>query len=58
MLHDSPTPGDWNRDGIANTRDMLDFVRSFNAKVRRADLTGDGVVDQDDLSAFLLRFDR
>ena len=37
---------------------MLDFVRSFNAKVRRADLTGDGVVDQDDLSAFLLRFDR
>lgn len=58
MLHDSPTPGDWNRDGIVNTRDMLDFVRSFNAKVRRADLTGDGVVDQDDLSAFLLRFDR
>lgn len=56
MLQDSPIPGDWNRDGVRDHRDMLDFVRSYNAKVSRADLNADGVVDGDDLAAFLRAF--
>ncbi len=56
MLQDSPISGDWNRDGVRDHRDMLDFVRSYNAKVSRADLNADGVVDGDDLAAFLRAF--
>ena len=56
MLHGSPIPGDWNRDGVRDHRDMLDFVRSYNAKVSRADLNADGVVDAEDLTAFMLQF--
>lgn len=56
MLHDSPIPGDWNRDGVRDHHDMLDFVRSYNAKVSRADLNADGVVDAEDLTAFMLQF--
>ncbi len=53
LLHDSPVAGDWNRDGVANFRDIQDFVKSYNAEVRRADLNADGVVNKDDLLLFL-----
>ncbi|MBM4108246.1 MAG: hypothetical protein FJ255_05465 [Phycisphaerae bacterium] len=48
--------GDWNRDGVVDFNDFLDFLNDFNLFNSCADLNGDGVVDFNDLLEFLNDF--
>ncbi len=51
-IQDSPISGDWNRDEVLNTQDVIDFLDSYNAQTKRADVTNDGVVDSADAVEF------
>lgn len=51
-LQDSPIQGDWNRDEVLNTQDVIDYLSSYSAQTKRADITQDGLVDSDDATAF------
>jgi|GEM_PF-2295293 len=44
---------DFDRDGVANTRDVLAFLNAWNAGDPRADLNGDGSNDTRDVLLFL-----
>ncbi len=44
--------GDWNRDRVSDTRDVIDFLDSYSAGTKRADLNGDDRVDSEDAEAF------
>ncbi len=55
-LAESEVPGDWNRDGVRNTRDMSDYFGAYYARVPRADLTGDDAHDAADVHGFLETF--
>lgn len=46
-------PGDFNDDGSADTRDVLDFLNAWAANDPAADFNSDGTVDTLDLLAFL-----
>ncbi len=51
-IQDSPISGDWNRDEVLNTQDVVDFLDSYNAQTKRADITDDGIVDPADAVEF------
>ncbi len=51
-IQDSPISGDWNRDEVLNTQDVIDFLDSYNAQTKRADITDDGIVDPADAVEF------
>ncbi len=51
-IQDSPISGDWNRDEVLNTQDVIDFLDSYSAQTKRADITDDGVVDPADMVEF------
>jgi len=52
-IQDSPLSGDWNRDEVLNTQDVVDFLSSYDAQTDRADLTNDGTVDSTDVEVFI-----
>lgn len=52
----SPIRGDWNRDQVKDTSDILDFISSFTSQVPRADLNVDGSHNTTDISEFLQDF--
>ncbi len=51
-IQDSPISGDWNRDEVLNTQDVIDFLDSYDAQTKRADITNDGIVDPADAVEF------
>ena len=52
-----PCPADFNRDGVADFFDYLDFVAAFSAEDPSADINGDAVVDFFDYLDFAAAFD-
>lgn len=48
-----PSPGDFDRDGAVNARDVLAFLGTWTARDPEADLNGDGAVNTLDFRAFL-----
>ncbi len=50
-------PADFNRDGVADFFDYLDFATAFAAEDPSADLNNDGVVDFFDYLDFVRAFD-
>lgn len=51
------TPGDFNRDGVVDTWDFLDYQTAWQAGEMRADMNGDGEVDILDFVEFQSIFD-
>lgn len=51
-IDDSPISGDWDRDEVLNTQDVTDFLNSYNAQTKRADLNDDGQVTPQDATEF------
>ncbi len=45
---------DWNDDGFVDAFDLIDYLRSYDAGDTAADITPDGVLDNEDVRAFLL----
>lgn len=56
-IDDSPIQGDWNRDGVVNAQDMIDYLSAFSSEMPRADMNQDGVHDVADLIEFLSGID-
>jgi len=54
----SPIRGDWNRDAVQNSQDIVDFLQSYAGQVERADLNQDGTHDAGDLQEFVDQIDR
>ena len=52
----SPVSGDWNRDGVKDQQDLIDYTNHFNAQKKRADVNQDQNIDYNDLSNFLNTF--
>lgn len=52
-IEDSPLTGDWNRDGVVDTDDLVDFMETHSASMPRADLNGDETLTTDDTWVFL-----
>lgn len=52
-IEQSPLTGDWNRDGVVNADDLIDFLESHSAGMPRADLNGDEALTSDDTWIFL-----
>ena len=50
---DSTVAGDWNRDEVLNSQDIIDFLGSYDAQTGRADLNADGQVDTQDTAQYL-----
>ncbi len=46
-------PGDFNRDGEVDTRDVLAFLNAWAANDPEADFNADGIIDTRDVLAFL-----
>ena len=46
-------PGDFNQDGVADTRDVLAFLNAWSAGDSSADWNGDGTINTLDVLAFL-----
>ncbi len=51
-IDDSPISGDWNRDQVLNSQDVIDFLDTFDAQSQRADLNGDELITPDDAIEF------
>ena len=51
-IQESPISGDWNRDEVLNTQDVIDFLDSYNALTERADVNGDNQVNTQDAIEF------
>lgn len=49
----SPVPGDWNRDEVLNSQDIVDFLDSYDAQTKRADLNGDNQVTPEDVDVYV-----
>jgi hypothetical protein len=54
--HDCGCPGDFNRDGIVSTLDVISFLNAWNRGDASADVNGDGGVNSLDVLAFLNRW--
>lgn len=54
----SPIQGDWNRDGVQNSQDIVDYLDSYAGQVERADLNQDGTHDASDLQQFVDQSDQ
>lgn len=52
VIEDSPISGDWNRDEVLNTQDVIDFLDSYDAQTKRADLNNDDQVNTEDAQQF------
>ena len=52
-ITDSPLTGDWNRDQVFNTQDVVDFLASYDAQTKRADINGDTQVTPADVVEFV-----
>jgi len=52
-IQDSPITGDWNRDEVLNTQDVIDFLASYDAQTKRADINGDTQVTPQDAVEFV-----
>ena len=50
---DSPITGDWNRDQVFNSQDIVDFLDSYDAQIERADINGDDQVTPEDAVEFV-----
>lgn len=53
VIEDSPITGDWNRDEVLNSQDIIDFLASFNAQTNRADLNNDEQVNSQDAQEYI-----
>ncbi len=51
-IQDSPISGDWNRDMVLNSQDIIDFLASYDAQTKRADLNNDDQVNTEDAQEF------
>ncbi|MGE3107896.1 MAG: GC-type dockerin domain-anchored protein [Phycisphaerales bacterium] len=51
-----PVPCDFNRDGIANSQDLFDFLSAFFASAPAADFNHDGFINSQDYFDFLVCF--
>lgn len=51
-IEDSPIQGDWNRDDVLNSQDIIDFLASYDAQTKRADLNNDDQVNTEDAQEF------
>lgn len=49
----SSCPADFNGDGVADIRDVVEFLNAWAAKDPAADFNGDGLIDTRDFLAFL-----
>lgn len=52
-IQESPITGDWNRDEVLNTQDVTDFLDSYNAQTKRADINGDDQVTPEDVIEYI-----
>ena len=52
-IRETGVAGDWDRDGVRDASDMLEFLGSYSAGVDRADLDGDGGVGEPDAVEYL-----
>jgi len=52
-IQDSPITGDWNRDEVLNTQDVIDFLASYDAQTKRADINNDTQVTPEDAVDFI-----
>ena len=52
-IRETGVGGDWDRDGVRDASDMLEFLGSYSAGVDRADLDGDGSVGEPDAVEYL-----
>lgn len=50
-------PGDFNRDGLLDALDFIDYQTAWQAGEMRADMNGDGELDVADFAEFQLIFD-
>jgi hypothetical protein len=55
-IQDSPVQGDWNRDGVKNTHDLIDFIEHFEIQNVRSDVNHDENIDSNDLAEFLATY--
>tara|TARA_R110002072_G_scaffold42064_6_gene117671 strand:- start:16905 stop:17888 length:984 start_codon:yes stop_codon:yes gene_type:complete len=51
-IENSPMTGDWNRDEVLNSQDIIDFLASYDAQAQRADLNDDEAVTPEDVEEF------
>lgn len=50
----SACDADWNSDGLVDAFDLLDYLRDYDAGDTATDIAPDGLLDADDVRAFLL----
>lgn len=55
-IEDSPIQGDWNRDGVKDIQDLIDFVEHFDIQNVRSDVNHDENIDNSDLAEFLATY--
>jgi hypothetical protein len=51
-----PCLGDFNKDGVRNTQDVLAFLNAWTSRHPSADINGDGVINTQDVLIFLNRW--
>ncbi len=52
-IAESPVQGDWNRDEVLNSQDIIDFLASYDAQTKRADINSDTQVNPQDAVEFI-----